>query len=50
MICKLWQDIADFEEGEVRGWTHAEPNQQEARACARMETYVRLFERMIFND
>ena len=48
MTYKLWENIAKFEAGEVKGWKHAEPNQQEARACARMEAYVKLFERMVF--
>jgi len=44
---QLWEDIAIFEQGEVKAWRKSEPNRQEARACARMEAYVKLMEREI---
>ena len=45
-IKELWDAIALFEENEEESWKDANPVQQEARAQARMEAYVRLFELM----
>lgn len=42
-ILQLWEYIAVFEECEVIDWQNSNSIQQEARACARMEAYVKLF-------
>ena len=43
-IEKLWENISNFEDGEVKTSVNAKPLQKEARAAARMEAYVKLFE------
>ncbi len=44
-IENLWNDIAIFEDKEVKAWKDVEPLRQESRACARMQAYVELMER-----
>ena len=48
-IEKLWDNIAVFEDKEVKGWKDVEPLRQEARACARMQAYVELMEKELDN-
>lgn len=42
-ISQFWNEIADFEAGEVRSWGSQNPLLTEARAAERMKAYVRLF-------
>lgn len=44
-VTKCWNNIAEFEEGEIKAWEKASPLQKEARAQARMAAYVALMER-----
>ena len=46
-VGKIWDEIAVFEENEVRAWTSKNPILTEARACARMEAYVKLIDKLM---
>ena len=46
----IWDEIAKFEVVEVKAWKNAKPVQQEARACVRMEAYVKLFKNWLDNE
>lgn len=46
-VTECWNNIGKFEAREVKTWKNASPLQKEARACARMEAYVKLMERII---
>ena len=46
----IWDEIVRFEVGEVNAWKNAKPLQKEARASARMEAYVKLFNNWLDNE
>lgn len=46
-VGKIWDEIAEFEEREVRAWKSKSAVNTEARACARMEAYVKLIDKLM---
>ena len=46
-VNKLWSDIGEFEENEVRVWKSNNALLTEARSSARMQAYVELVDRTL---
>jgi len=45
-VTDLWTAIGEFDAKEVKAW-HSDDNRWEARASARMQAYVELFDRTL---